>query len=158
MLWSWIALFVKNFTLFPWILTKVAVFFPSKNTARTCHSLISLSFQVVCFSLSHLLHLSSFCLLSVWVWRFLCVKNPMSFTDCRWVLLWGCRWQPHHNQDDFFKNKFSGIVYGAGEWRSGLWEGKIPLHFFHFSYSLLKMSESSGSALPWTSTPVASFE
>ena len=49
---------------------------------------------------------------------------------------------------DFFENRFSGIVYGAGEWRSGLWEGKIPLHFFHFSYSLLKMSESSGSALP----------
>ena len=46
---------------------------------------------------------------------------------------------------DFFENRFSGIVYGAGEWRSGSWEGKFPPHFFQFS--LLKMSESSGSAL-----------
>ena len=32
---------------------------------------------------------------------------------------------------DFFENRFSGIVYGAGEWRSGSWEGKIPLRFLH---------------------------
>ena len=49
---------------------------------------------------------------------------------------------------DFFENRFSGIVFGAGEWRSGSWEGKIPLCFLHLVSFGLKRSESSGSSLP----------
>ena len=35
---------------------------------------------------------------------------------------------------EFFENRFNGIVYGAGQWQSDKWEGRIPQRFLDFSF------------------------
>ena len=33
----------------------------------------------------------------------------------------------------FFENRFSGIIYGAGQWKGTKWEGKIPVSYLDIS-------------------------